>query len=356
MNQRLYDIRNDQDHQIYIKLSRELETAATYNTKGDAFIKWYKDSGESKYLDSSYLNYKNAYQTIKTIPDFSGYSRTLYYLRMANLSLLKKRYSYALSLYNKCEKDSLFMSKNPSKEAVWVGKAEIYTNLKKTDSAFYYINRLYKKDKTKQFSSENLLKIYHLLSINYENTGDSKMAYKFAKQSLSEIDKIKSQNISGNLLLGRHEQQEIQSFSEEMLRKDKRKVILLATLFILFVVIAFVKIYRAYKKKKKLISEYEIKLLHSEKNTGSYIDIEKRLIIRILSKLDQLERKKKFLSNDFKLTTIAKELNTNTAYLSQIINEYKKTSFSDYVHDLRIDYVVKELHKNSVFRNYTIQT
>lgn len=92
-----------------------------------------------------------------------------------------------------------------------------------------------------------------------------------------------------------------------------------------------------------------------EKNKKSII-VEDKVVNRILNNLDLLESKKEFLSQNFKLTSMAKQLNTNTAYLSKILNEHKGISFSEYINDLRINYVLKELEQNAIFRKYTIQT
>ncbi|WP_144283431.1 helix-turn-helix domain-containing protein [Chryseobacterium echinoideorum] len=364
LNTRLYDLQHD-PIVICNKLSEELETAATYNTKGDTFIKWYKNIGKQSFLDSAYYNYKNAYHVIKDVPDFAEYSKSLYHVRNANIALLKKQYSYALSLFNKCEKDSVLMSKVLSRETVWMGKSEIYTTLKKTDSAFYYIGKMYKGNEKIQCTYENLLKIYHLLSINYENTGNDKKAYYFAKLSLSEIDKVKSENVSGNFLLGLYEKKEIKSYSEEMIKKHTRKAFFKVFLIVFFLIIIACFFFLIINKRKKntylglRIEEIpQAKDSHPviETNLSASVIIEEKLVTQILSELQQLENGKRFLHHDFKLIHIAKELNTNTTYLSQIINEYKGKSFSEYVHDLRINYVLKELQENSIFRKYTIQT
>jgi AraC-like DNA-binding protein len=359
LNIHLGDINNN----LYNWFSKDLETAATCNTKGDTFIKWHKDTGEKKFLDSAYQNYANAYNTIKKSPNFSAYSFALYNVRKASIALLKKQYTHSLFLLNKCEKDSSLMSKTISKETVWIGKAEVYTALKKPDSAFYYINKLYNKKSSSKCTYENKLKIYHLLSVNYENIRDDKNAYKFAKLSLAEIDKKNIQNTSVTNFLGKYEQQEIRSISEETIKENKKHTFLLivCTILISIVVIFYIK-YRYNKKKKMIFMKIQKKndekqsLQVTVENNKNLIVIEDELIDRVLKNLELLESEKKFLSNDFKLDRIAKALNTNTAYLSKIINEHKGISFSEYVNDLRINYLLKELQENQAIRKYTIQT
>ncbi|MBB4804839.1 AraC-like DNA-binding protein [Chryseobacterium defluvii] len=362
---RINDIYQDKENVLYNSFLKSEEIATTYNTKGDAFIKWYKDTGQKQFLDSSKLNYERAYQIMKHSSIHAQHSKTLLTHRLAHIALLKKQYNYSLSLYNKCEKNSVLMEKNFSRETVWLGKAEIYTFLKKTDSAFYYINKVYNKKTEAKCAYDTKLKIYHLLSINYENTGESKSAYRYAKLSLSEMEKKRVRDTSGNAFLGMYEQQEIKSVSKEMIKKNRRFTFLLIVLLVLtFSVIIFFIVYRNNKRKKKTFLEFQKKIdeIHNfniypvtTEKIENPIIIEDELVNQILKKIDLMESDKKFLSNNFKLAQIAKQLNTNTTYLSQIINQHKGMTFSEYVNNLRINYVLKELNSNAKFRKYTIQ-
>jgi AraC-like DNA-binding protein len=363
LNLRINDILLDTGDVLYSHFSKPEEIALTYNAKGDAFIKWFKDTGKKTYLDSSKINYEKAYKVLKRSPDYSQYSKSVLIDHLANIALLKKQYRYSLSLYNTCEKDSLLMKENFSSEAIWLGKAEIYTFLNKTDSAFYYINKLNNKV---NHTYESKLKMYHLLSINYENTGDHKNAYKFAKLSMAEMEKKKNWDNSGHTFLRMNEQQEITFLSEEMLNNNKRYSFLsIALIILIFSIIILYIIYRNNKRKKIIFSEFPQKI-DEINNSSMYpliaqkeevpLIIEDELVRRILKKITLMELDKKFLSNDFKLSHIAKQVNTNTTYLSQIINQHKGMTFSEYVNDLRISYILKELSENPRLRKYTIKT
>ncbi|MGG5209499.1 helix-turn-helix domain-containing protein [Chryseobacterium sp. MIQD13] len=360
LNIRLNDICHDTDNILYTKFLKAKEIATTYNTKSDAFIKWYKDTGETKFLDSAQYNYERAYQLMKGVANFSAYSKALHISRKANIALLKKQYALSLSLFNTCEKDPVMMQKNFSRETVWLGKAETYTFLKKNDSAFQYLKKLSDAIKDAKCTDEYKLKVYHLLSIYYENIGNQANAYKYAKLSLSKIEKENVQKNSGNVFLGIYEQQEIKNASEEMLRKKNKSNFLIVVTLAFFGFI-FCILYD-YSKKKRAASNVQEKnqdndtLPLSSKKTAVISVIEDELISNILAKLESLESKKRFLSNNFKLTNIARQLNTNTAYLSQIINQHKGVTFSEYVNNLRINYILNELDKNRVIRRYTIRT
>jgi len=71
--------------------------------------------------------------------------------------------------------------------------------------------------------------------------------------------------------------------------------------------------------------------------------------------LKQFEEDKKYLKTDITILNLAKDLETNTRYLSKIINHYKEKNFSNYLNDLRISYAVDKLTNDVQFRKYTIQ-
>ncbi|WP_416337329.1 helix-turn-helix domain-containing protein [Galbibacter sp. EGI 63066] len=55
------------------------------------------------------------------------------------------------------------------------------------------------------------------------------------------------------------------------------------------------------------------------------------------------------------MNSLAKELNTNSTYLSKVINNSKQINFSNYINNLRIEYAIEKLTGSEQFRAYTIQ-
>lgn len=85
------------------------------------------------------------------------------------------------------------------------------------------------------------------------------------------------------------------------------------------------------------------------------IDIPKDVVETVLKKLHNFENSVKFSKKHYTLNSLAKELNTNSAYLSKIINVYKNVNFANYLNNLRIDFAVDELASNKSLRSYTIK-
>ncbi|WP_394750389.1 helix-turn-helix domain-containing protein [Spongiimicrobium salis] len=85
------------------------------------------------------------------------------------------------------------------------------------------------------------------------------------------------------------------------------------------------------------------------------IGISKIIINDILKNLRLFEENQSFIASNITVSILAKEFKTNSKYLSKVINIYKEKSFSNYINDLRIDFVIEKLKTDEVFRRYTIK-
>ena len=132
---------------------------------------------------------------------------------------------------------------------------------------------------------------------------------------------------------------------------------------ILFVVIGILTFFSSYYYWRRLKYKRRFnKLLNEGLNPPKSItqsrartDLPDEFVQRIFSKISDFEGTQRFLDNSISLTTLAKELGTNSNYLSRIINQYKGKNFSSYINELRIDYIVEELKKNKTLRQYTVK-
>ncbi|CAD7806516.1 hypothetical protein CHRY9390_01522 [Chryseobacterium aquaeductus] len=78
------------------------------------------------------------------------------------------------------------------------------------------------------------------------------------------------------------------------------------------------------------------------------------ILIELKSQLDLFEANKVFLQKNITVDRLAKDLGTNRDYLSKSVNELKGKNFSQYLNELRINYIVEELKTNNVLRKHTI--
>ena len=84
------------------------------------------------------------------------------------------------------------------------------------------------------------------------------------------------------------------------------------------------------------------------------LNIPKEKELELLEKLNQFEDSKKYLDNNMSLANLAVELETNTKYLSEIINTYKDKNFNAYINELRIKYITHLLSTDSSYLQYKI--
>ncbi|MCX6181797.1 MAG: tetratricopeptide repeat protein [Bacteroidetes bacterium] len=138
-----------------------------------------------------------------------------------------------------------------------------------------------------------------------------------------------------------------QQFKEEKIQKQNVVIVITVVVIVLFVVLLLVILFKnrslndAYqhlfksgielnKKKQELI---EIK--STTKYTGSTLNDEKQ--IDLMNAFTQLMKDEKlYLENDLNLDNVAKRMNTNRTYLSQVINDQFGSNFSNLINEYRV--------------------
>lgn len=114
------------------------------------------------------------------------------------------------------------------------------------------------------------------------------------------------------------------------------------------------------KEKKSIIDINEFKDISIDEKQLSNdkikeITISEEIVALILKKLETFEHEKGFLSGKVSVKTLSEAFETNSKYLSKIVNEYKNKTFINYINDLRIDYAVINLQESKTARKYTLQ-
>lgn len=247
-----------------------------------------------------------------------------------------------------------------------------FLGIKQTTKAIEYLKKndsLYKVNPEIIFqakeSYEFLLKYYK------ENNNSEK--YLETIESLLTINntiKVKHKNLNKKII-NKYEIPLLISEKERLIKKLNRNnstnktsiivLLTLATLFLLFTFYFFRKDKINKKRFNALLDQYENKKKSSNNKGSDLIEIttigglSEELVKDILNKLLIFEKSNKFLKNTYTLNSLAKELKTNSTYLSKIINNSKQVNFSNYLNGLRIDYAIHQLKTNKSFRNYTVQ-
>ncbi|MCK0131921.1 helix-turn-helix domain-containing protein [Flavobacteriaceae bacterium F08102] len=119
---------------------------------------------------------------------------------------------------------------------------------------------------------------------------------------------------------------------------------------LLFFIIIFKKV-----KKKNVVLKTKLKEQTKCKNNCKRdLNISEEIVERIVNELIKFEENHKYLTPNLTSFKLAKILGTNRKYLSYIIKKYRNKSLPNYINELRIDYAIKRLKEDKVFRNYTV--
>lgn len=319
-----------------------------------------------KYLDSAEMFIKLANYKLSS---YSGSSkRTLNdWLREASIELAyyNKQYFMTIILSDSLAKNESITNSSLMNIYFFKGLAQINSGdyqsgiktLNKADSIFNFSKSSIPLQPYKRQLFEELLK--------YHNSLDNKT------KSIEYLNKLISVDSVFKVNYKYFEPQYIKNFETPKLLEEKESLITNLkkenvhfkknNWWYLGVLMSSLTFMLYYFNKQRVYKKRFEKLLAKDKGVelstkgGLKNGISPEIIEDILIKLLRFERENTFLTNNLSLLSLAKKFNTNSNYLSRIINLKMEKNFSQYLHDLRIEYSMNELLSNSKFRNYTIK-
>jgi AraC-like DNA-binding protein len=236
---------------------------------------------------------------------------------------------------------------------------------KKIDSALNEDNDLY----------PSLLTAYNYLINDSKKRKDQEMQLYYMNQllkgdSIADTNyKYLSKNIYRQYDTPRYNEErnqlikELQYKNANILQKNKW-ITTFSILFCVFMLIGFLNNYKLKKQyekryndiiaKSKASVQEEISVKNAKPQAIS-LGIDSAIIDEVLQELDVFEKGEAYLTNQISLKDVAKIVNTNSKYLSKIVNTYKGKNFTTYINDLRIDYLVSHVQTDTKFQKYTIR-
>ncbi len=118
----------------------------------------------------------------------------------------------------------------------------------------------------------------------------------------------------------------------------------------------FVRSNRMQKKLKVLLEDGSVrKKIINEPVNNPPSSVPEDIRNDILNKLEKFENSERFLDKDLDMSTLSKELETNTSYLSVIINTYKGKTFPDYLKGLRVAEAIRKLNNDPSLLKFSNQ-
>ena len=129
---------------------------------------------------------------------------------------------------------------------------------------------------------------------------------------------------------------------------------------VLIVISALIFYYQKQKTYKKRFEALLKKDVLNDKNyssTNNEIEfrISDEITQNILQQLNDFEKNKCYLKPDITTSNLAQKFNTNSKYISKVVNTYKGKSFTNYINECRVNYAIERLKLDTIFRKYTIK-
>ncbi|WP_299896081.1 AraC family transcriptional regulator [uncultured Aquimarina sp.] len=251
------------------------------------------------------------------------------YFYKGKVSLKLKKYEEAVQNFKRV--DSLYN--------------EIHDLIPEAREAYVYLIQHYKKNKDSKnqlYFIEQLLSVDSILNTNYRY---------LSKKINKEYDT--PQLIEDKKLIIKGLENKNKSFSVG--------IYLVSLLFLISLFglgYYFIRQKKLQKRFQKIISQKEEQKQNAKsivKDSNKSIGISAEVIDTILEMLEKFEAKEEYLQKKTTINALSKKFNTNPNYLSKVINTYKKKSFSNYINELRINYVIKKLKTDTKFRKYTMK-
>ncbi|MBT8387360.1 MAG: helix-turn-helix transcriptional regulator [Ignavibacteria bacterium] len=317
---------------------------------------------ENNILDSaSYYNKIGIFQSNK-------FSRPRHYAKFVlgegyNL-YFKKEYNRSIDSLRKSV--PLILGYNDNMNAaigyLYMGKIQLILN------PLQHPNYLIKADSLianeKRYYPE-LVEIYELLYNYYKKIGNSSSQLLYLEK-LIEYDKNLRQKYSSlyNTITREYDQpkliEEKESMIDSLENANSKKIKGIMLLGCIAILLGFISTYyykkrQTYKMRFEQLMKKEVDIVAIKSKSKVLHNLPEKTVAKILAKIELFEKEKRYLDINLSLTSMAKNLETNSNYLSRIINQHKGKNYSNYINDLRIGYIVEELKNNQMMRQYTIK-
>lgn len=254
----------------------------------------------------------------------------------------------------------------------YIGKS--YLALKKEDLAISNFKKIDSIFDKQEFLLPELRENYELLINYYKGKNDAQQQLYYTTQLL-KADSIISRDFA-YLSPKVHREYDTNALLEE--KGKLEKVNIWGGIFILFLAalatFLIITLFKKFKKEKDILQKYFVLqdklqthnytrpetanpvINNTENNDDKKSHIAEAIKDELLYKLQVFEDKKQFTQKGLTIQKLAIQLDTNSNYLSHVINDNKGMNFNKYLGDLRIRHITQLLFEKNIYLNYTIDT
>lgn len=234
-----------------------------------------------------------------------------------------------------------------------------YLEDKEYENAIKYCLKSLEISKSVKVNPNVKLATYECLAKAYVKIGKQREYQKFMDKYIALSDSMEANEKVKTA-------ESIQNFlSKKDSESAKKNSLLIYTGATFIIIIGFLFLIFLNKRQKSIHSRYlslieRIKYQEStvqniiDSNPETNITIPTETYQKLLSKCEKFEKNLGFLRKDMNLSYLSNQFDTNPNSLSFVINSSKGKSFSNYINDLRINYITKKLYEDRVYRKYKI--
>jgi AraC-like DNA-binding protein len=283
----------------------------------------------------------------------------------------KKKYRASLALLHESIKPITKINDFAWATVVYFYIGKSYLDLQDYPNAILHFNKVDSIFQKHNFILPELRENYELLINYYKKDNELKKELYYTKQLL-KADSVISKDFS-YLASTIHKKYDTEALTEEKERLERATswgVWIIVGLIILLIALTFALMIK-YRNEKKIKASYiilEENILNKSSmqitpekikvklSGGEKSGLSDAIINDLLLKLDNFEKNCEFVENGLTLNKLAIKFNTNSNYLSQVINEYKEVNFNRYLSELRINYITNKLYNDKVYLSYKIET
>ena len=245
---------------------------------------------------------------------------------------------------------------------IYLFKGLSYRKLNKIESSKLF---LLKADSIHEVNSALSFRFYD--KILFESLIDLFEEGKDFKNQIKYLDKLLRLDSISMVNYRFIEPEIIKKFDTPILLEEKEKAInrlkkenASAKNYLLYggVLFTILSLFSFYVYRQKVVFKKRFNsLLNQSHSTGqkSKIIISEEIVEGILLKLSEFEENNGFRNPDISLNYLSKKFETNSTYLSKVLNVYKEKNFSQYLNELRVDYAIQEIKDSPNFRKYSIE-
>jgi AraC-like DNA-binding protein len=207
----------------------------------------------------------------------------------------------------------------------------------------------------------DLREAYELLIDHYKDKGDERSQLRYIR-TLLRLDSVLNRDyryLTGKLHK-EYDTRRLTDAKEAIERSLERRNRLDAGLVAAFTTVIGALAYRHLRARKRYLEKYKLLTARfdapkprKEPAMQPAPGINPDIVAHALKNLERFERGRKYLAKDMDLQRLSGFLQTNMKYASRIVYHHRGKKVTDYIRDLKVDYIVETLRTNARLRLYT---